>query len=352
MIPASSAGITLPAAISAPLATAARRLIDQAHRIVIFAHQHPDPDALGSGLGLAHCLHALGKQAIVASPDAPPVNYAEFLPGLASVVTTLSGPPFDLVIALDAGDLSRYGDLYPTHHDLLRDAPILNMDHHVTSSGCGVVNIIDTQAAATAELLTLWLAQEDIAIGPDAAQCLLAGIITDTRAFEFDATTARTLLVGAYLMERGATPISIIKPMYRLKSFTAAKLFGLAAATLERACDGRLTYAAITPAMWDAVGVPVGTQDDGIPSFLIDVEGAEIAIFFRQVAPAVVRLSIRTTNRFDATQITAHFGGGGHPRAAGCTINADLASAQQAALAIATKMLGAEAHPPSPYTDR
>lgn len=335
-----SAPVTLPAAIDPELALAARRLVDDAGRIVIFAHQHPDPDALGSGLGLTHVLRGLGKTAIVASPDSPSPDYASFLPGLDGVVTTLEGPPFDLVVALDAGEMTRYGDLYERYAGLLRDAPILNMDHHVTSHGCGNVNIIDTTAAATAELLTLWLVQEGFSISQDAARCLLAGIITDTRAFEFDATTPRTMLVGSYLMAHGAVPLDVIKPMYRMRSYQAAQLFGLTAATLASDCGGRLVYAHITPAMWATVGAPVGTLDDGIPSFLIDITGVEIAILFRQVAPDTVRLSIRTPPPHDATKLAGRFGGGGHPRAAGCTINADLAEAQQRALAAARDMLG------------
>ena len=335
----SSPTVTLPAAIDPTLAAAARQLIASAQRIVIFAHQHPDPDALGSGLGLAHALHTLGKVAVVACPDSPPAAFASFLPGLATVVTTLEGPPFDLVVALDAGDLARYGDMYTRYGDLLRAAPILNIDHHVTSRGIGAVNIIDTKAAATAEILTLWLAQEDITITSDAAKCLLAGIITDTRSFEFDATTPRTLLAGAYLMERGAVPITIIKPMYRLKSLAAARLFGLATATLANDVGGRLVWATITPAMWATAGIPVGTEDDGIPSFLIDIEGAEIAILFRQAEAEQVRLSVRTSGNYDATALTTRFGGGGHPRAAGCTIHTDLATAQAQALAVARELL-------------
>ncbi len=340
--PVPPAQIRLPTAIPADLAAGARRLIDGAHRIVIFAHEHPDPDALGSGLGLAHVLRALGKDAVVACPDAPPKAYASFLPGLETVVTRLAEPHFDLVVALDAGDLSRYGDLYPRYADLLRDAPILNMDHHITSSGCGAVNIIDTKAAATAEILTLWLAQEGFTIGTDAAKCLLAGVVTDTRSFEFDATTPRTLLVGAYLMERGAVPVAIIKPMYRMKSLPSARLFGLAAATLDSALGGRLVWAEITPAMWDAAGVPAGSGDDGIPSFLIDIEGAEVAILFRQVAPDQVRISVRTSGIADATAITTRFGGGGHSRAAGCAVEADLPTAKRQVLAVARELLEAK----------
>lgn len=331
--------VTLPASVDATLAAAALALVRPAQRIAIFGHAHPDPDAIGSGLGLAHALRALGKECVVAVPDAPNPLYGAFLPGFADVVTDLAGPPFDLLIALDAGDVSRYGDLFERHAALLASTPMLNIDHHITSAGCGVVNIIDPIAAATAELLTLWLAQVGIAIPGDAAQCLLAGIITDTRAFEFTSTTARTMLVGAYLMERGAQPFTVVKPMYRLRSFGAARLFGLATATLRSDLDGRLAWAEITPAMWAEAGLPAGTQDDGIPSFINDIIGVAIAVCFREVAPGLVRVSVRTSRDYDATAITTAFGGGGHLRAGGCTIETDLATAKARVLAVARSLL-------------
>ncbi len=331
--------IVLPIVIDPTLATAARRLVDEARRIVIFGHQHPDADALGSALGLAWALRAIGKECVVAVPDSPDAVYATFLPGLDAVVTTLQGAPFDLVIALDAGALSRYGDLTSRYQALLANAPILNIDHHLTSTGCGVVNIIDPRAAATAELLTLWLAQEQITIDENAAKCLLAGIITDTRSFEFDSTTPLTMLVGSYLMERGARPVEVVKPMYRMKSYSSAKLFGLAISSLQSAVAGHLVWAAITPAMWETAALPVGTGDEGIPSYLIDIEGAEIAICFRQTSLDEVRISVRTAGKYDATVITTRFGGGGHARAGGCSYQGTLAEAEAALLAAAREYL-------------
>ncbi len=333
-------GVTLPAAFPPDLAGAAGRLIYGGRRVALLAHHNPDPDALGSGLGLLYALRPLGKDCVVVCADQPPAQYAAFLPGLAGVATTLEGSaPFDLVVALDAGELERFGGVYERYRDLWGDAPVLNIDHHATSRGCGVVNIIDPSAAATAELLALWLAQEGIAIDRDAARCLLAGIITDTRSFEFDATTARTMLVGAYLMERGAVPLDIIKPMYRLRGLPAARLFGLATATLASDPGGRLVWAEITPAMWRAADLPVGAGDEGISNFLIDIEGAEVAVLFRQLGPDQVRVSVRATAAVDSTRITTAFGGGGHPRASGCTLTMELARAKDALLAVARAVL-------------
>src|SRR5262249_20279493 len=193
----------------------------------------------------AHALRPLGKDCIVACADPPPLQYT-FLPGREDVVTALPDEDFDLVIALDAGELDRYGALYTQHQTYFDTANILNLDHHLTSTGCGRVNIIDPAAAATAELLTLLLLNRGVTIGLEAAQCLLAGIITDTRSFEFDATTARTLAAGAYLVGCGAVPEAIIRPMYRLKPLEKARLWGIVLdRTLRTAAGGRLVWAAL-----------------------------------------------------------------------------------------------------------
>src|SRR5215831_2477679 len=157
------------------VAAAAWRLVAEARRILLLAHEHPDPDALGSSLGLAHVLRPLGKVCVVACADPVPANYT-FLPGREAVVTEPPDTNFDLVIALDAGELSRYGDLYMRHQSFFDSALILNPDHHVTSTGCGAVSVIDPVSAATAELLTLFLLNRDVTIDLDAARCLLAGI--------------------------------------------------------------------------------------------------------------------------------------------------------------------------------
>jgi phosphoesterase RecJ-like protein len=304
------------------VAASAWRLIAEARRILLLAHEHPDPDALGSALGLAHALHPLGKECLVACADPIPANYT-FLPGREAVVSVLPDTDFDLVIALDAGELSRYGDLYTRYQTFFDAALILNLDHHVTSQGCGAVSVIDPTSAATAELLTLLLLNRHVPIGLDAARCLLAGIITDTRAFEFDATTERTLAAGAYLVSCGAHPEDIIKPMYRMKSLAQARLRGLALTTLQTAAQGRIVWATLLQEHLKAVDA-TPDQDEGLPSYLIDIEGVGIAALFKEQPNGATKVSLRTTAPYDAAAICAHYGGGGHVRAAGCTLEMDV----------------------------
>jgi phosphoesterase RecJ-like protein len=304
---------------------AAWRLIESAGRILLIAHEHPDPDALGSALGLAHALRPLGKVCVPACADAVPVNYT-FLPGREAMVTELPDLNFDLVIALDAGELVRYGALYTRHQAFFDTATILNFDHHITSTGCGTVSIIDPVSAATAELLTVFLLNRGIAISLESARCLLAGIITDTRAFEFDATTERTLAAGAYLVGCGAVPEQVIKPVYRMKPLAKAKLWGYVLRELGSGVDGRLVWAPERLAHLAEAGA-TADLDDGLPSYLMDIEGVAIAAIFKEQPDGTTRISLRTAAPYDAAALMRRYGGGGHVRAAGASLPTDINAA-------------------------
>jgi phosphoesterase RecJ-like protein len=167
------------------------------------------------------------------------------------------------------------------------------------------------------------LLHSGLAISRDAAQCLLAGIITDTRAFEFDATTDRTLAAGAYFVACGAIPETIIKPMYRMKPLAKARLWGLALHSSATAAGGRIVYASIRQRDLAAVDA-TSDMDDGLASYLIDVDGVAYAALFREAPDGATRVSVRTVAPYDAAAVCALFGGGGHVRAAGATIDAAL----------------------------
>ncbi|HEU5438905.1 MAG TPA: bifunctional oligoribonuclease/PAP phosphatase NrnA [Ktedonobacterales bacterium] len=333
--------------IDARLAAEAWRLIAPARRVLILAHEHPDPDALGSALGLAFALEPLGKRCVVACADPAPADYT-FLPGHEAVVTALPDTDFDLVIALDAGELSRYGRIYFDHQAFFDSAVILNMDHHVTTHGCGLVNVIDPLSAATAELLTLFLLNRDVAISEDAAKCLLAGIITDTRAFEYDATTARTLAAGAYLRGLGAIPEAIIKPMYRLKPLAKARLWGrVLDRELRTAAEGRIVYAAVRQGDLAQTGA-TPDMDDGLSSYLLDITGVRFSAILKEQTDGTTKASLRALAPYDAAAVARHFGGGGHLRAAGCTLKMDVEAAVAALIPVLERALDEQTPAPPP----
>lgn len=310
---------------------AAWALMMDASRIALLAHEHPDGDALGSALGLGDVLRSFGKTCVIACPDPAPDVY-RFLPGVEGVQQDLGDEPFDLVVALDAGELTRYGALYTRHQAFLDTAQVVNIDHHLTSSGCGQVNIIDVASAATAEVITLMLIQLGVGLSREAAVCLMTGIITDTRAFEYSATTPRTLEVAAHLMRAGAVPAEIVKPVYRITPLAKARLWGQVLSAIESACAGQLVWSMLTQEMLRASGAMAG-MDDSLPSYLIDIEGAKIAALFKEHADGLPRVSLRTVPPYNAALMAAHFGGGGHERAAGFTFNGTLEQAKQEVLA-------------------
>ena len=312
-------GEILARAIPDQRAAPAWELIERADRILLLAHEKPDPDALGSALGLAFALAPLGKRCVVACADPVPANYT-FLPGRETVVTELPDEDFDLVIALDAGEMPRYGTLYTRHKAFFNGATILNLDHHISSPGIGAYAIIDVPSAATAELLTLLLLNRGVAmLGREAAICLLAGIITDTRAFEFDATTDRTLMAGASGRGagHGATGHHQAGVPHEATGQSAPLGASDALARLSGGWAGRVGR--LIRQDFAAAGA-TADMDDGLPSYLVDVEGVALAALFREQADGRTHVSVRSVAPYDAAALCGRFGGGGHVRASGCSL--------------------------------
>ena len=300
----------------------AMALIESAQRIALLAHEHPDGDCLGAALGFAHILDVMGKTCVPACADPAPQSFT-FIPGIERLQQSL-GPigeePFDLVIALDAGELTRYGTLYEQHHAFLDTVTILNIDHHVSSQGCGRVNIIDPNAASTTELLVLFQQQAQLPLTKDAAQCLLTGLITDTSSFQFTSTTPRTMEAGAILLSAGAVAETIVGPIFRTKSLAHVRLQAQVIEHIETACNGRLAWSYATEKTLAATGATTD-MDNNFSGFLRDIEGVQIAAFFKSYdEPNVTRLSLRCAEPYSAADICLSLGGGGHARAAGATI--------------------------------
>lgn len=304
----------------------AMALIESARSIALLAHEHPDGDCLGSALGFAQILRQLGKTCVPACPNPVPQTFS-FLPGQETLQTTLGDEKFDLVIALDAGELSRYGALYVQHRDFLDHATILNIDHHVTSKGCGQVNIIEPDAASTTELIVLLQQQAGLPLTKDAAVCLLTGLITDTGSFQYPSTTARTMEVGAILLEAGAEAETIVKPIFRTRPLSHVRFNAAATDNIQMAADGRIMWSYATDETLAAVGA-TPDLDDNIAGILRDIEGVQVAAFFKSYGdPMVTRVSMRSNTPYDVAAICIRLGGGGHARAAGATIHRPLAEA-------------------------
>src|SRR6266849_1335878 len=328
--------------INPTLVEQAMALILPARRIALIAHENPDGDCIGSALGLAHILHEVGKTCVPACADAAPRMLA-FLPGIEMLRDTLDDEDFDLVIALDAGELARFGSLYERHRAFLDSATILNIDHHISSSGCGRVNIIDPIAAATAELLVLFQQQAGLPLNRDAALCLLTGLITDTNSFQFTNTTPRCLEVAAELLRAGAIPETVVQPIYRTHPLAQVRFQSMILVNARTSCDGRLIWSQATDATLAAAGA-TPEMDDNTSSLLRDIEGVQVAAFLKSYGdPNITRLSLRCAAPYNAAEICQRISnglGGGHPRAAGATFHLPIEEATALVIAELEKEMG------------
>jgi phosphoesterase RecJ-like protein len=304
--------------------------IRAADSLIAVCHENPDADTLGSALALGLAAERMGKRAEVVAADPVPPPLID-LPGAAEV---RSRPTFDpaIVVVLD-GPPSRTGAIATECRDWLARTEIVNIDHHVSNDGAEAGTAwIDPSAAATCEMVALLLPDLGIAIDAPIATALTAGIVQDTHTFAHPNATPRTLRITADLVEAGAALSAIHRRIYADKPFSTLALWGRILAGSEEALGGRVVHASMTLTMLAETGTePVASE--GFIDLLASTKAADVTVLFKEAGPDEVRVSVRTSARADAVAITSVFGGGGHARAAGCTIGVPLAEARERVLA-------------------
>ena len=300
-----------------------------AERITAICHENPDADSLGSALALRFAMEGRGKVAEVVAADGVPPFLAG-LPGAAEVRRAPQLDP-DVAVVLD-GPLSRTGGVVRDHGDWLGRATIVNIDHHVSNDGSGVAAaFVDPEAAATCEMMALLLPALGAELDERIATVLAAGIVQDTHTFAHPNATARTLRVMADLVAAGAPLSRLHKAIYADKPFSTMALWGRMLNGIGQRRDGRIVHAAQTLEMLRQTGSDP-TATEGFVDLLASTKAGEITVLFKETDASHVRVSVRTTDRADAVAITSAFGGGGHARAAGCSLDLPLAETTQRVL--------------------
>jgi len=304
--------------------------IRAASRITAICHENPDADTLGSALALRMAAERLGKQAEVVAADPVPPSLAH-LPYAGEVRTTPGLEP-DLAVVVD-GPPSRTGAIVRDCGPWLERARIVNIDHHVSNDGSeAAVAWVDANAAATCEMVALLIPDLGVEIDAEIASVLTAGIVQDTHTFSHPNATPRTLRVAADLVEAGAPLSAIHRSIYADKPFSTLALWGRILAGATAARDGRIVHATMTLAMLAETGTDA-VASEGFIDLLASTKNADITVLFKEASASQVRVSARTSARADAVAITSAFGGGGHARAAGSTVDAPLAEAVSKVLA-------------------
>lgn len=296
------------------LQDAAAKLL-QGHKFVITAHVNPDGDAIGSCLGLYHILKKLGKEAEVLIDDDLPKNF-DFLPGIEMIKKPEADSyAADFLVMLDVSKdrIGRVADKC--------QAPILNIDHHVTNKGEADYLYLDASKAATAEIIYQLLGELQVKADRAAALCIFTGISTDTGNFKYSNTKPFTLRAAADLLEAGAETNVVSEALERC-SYKEIMDKANALQTIETSFDGKVAGLYIDQKLYDTLETTEGYIDS-----VRVIDGVDIAVLVKEVEPGVCRVSMRSKG-IDVTAIATAFGGGGHVRAAGCTIKKPLGEAK------------------------
>jgi phosphoesterase RecJ-like protein len=323
---------------AAPAFTAA---LHQAQRVLIFSHINPDGDAIGSLLGLAHALRAIGKQPLPIASSPIPSN-TRGLPGIETVQIYQPGmklPEADLVWLVDTATLERIGPIYTDHEADLLSRPLVIVDHHVTNNGQGRLSLIDPRSASCCDLLLRLLRAMDLPITPDVATCLLLGLTTDTQSFQVSSTNPAALRAAAELIEAGAEQRKVVNAIYFSMPISTVRLSALALAGLRHE-DG-LFWANVTQAMLREAGASDEASDDTV-SQMQRISGLRIGALFKERVDGTVKLSLRSVPGINVAEICALWGGGGHAQAAGATLPMNLAQAEAEVIPLLRTKLAAE----------
>jgi bifunctional oligoribonuclease and PAP phosphatase NrnA len=315
--------------------------IRRARSVLAIAHENPDADTIGASLAIARIVVSRGGRVTLACSDSPAPMY-DFLPWIDRFRTDPEPDRgYDLVVLSDTAAIDRIGAIGERNATLIGELPRVIVDHHVSNDASGPADWIDPAAAATCELTTLLAVALGVPLDLDdgaLATGLMAGIVMDTATFAHPNATPRTLRVAASLLEAGAPLAEISRRLYRSKPEAQLRLFGRVLGRLETDASGLVIWSTLRDADLAETGA-IPAHSEGIIDLLAQSETAEVAILFKEADGGRTRLSVRTKpGGVDATVLTGAFGGGGHARAAGATVERSLDDAVPVVLAVADRL--------------
>lgn len=324
--------MSVTSAPSAPIA-ALSALLTTPRRIVLVTHFNPDGDAVGSTLGLAQVLNAAGHAAQVVFPNPAPRNL-QWMPGHGRTLNHVSAPQecadaiaaADIVFCLDFNRLDRVEGLEPA----LRAAPFkVLIDHHRDPDGFARIAFSDITASSTCQMVHDVIAALGLLerIDADAANCLYAGLVTDSGSFRFPSTSPHTLRVAADLLERGARPEAIHAAIMDDNSLERLRLIGYALSEkLEVLPGGQAAVIALSQVEHDRFHYLPG-DTEGLVNYGLGIRGVRLSAFLAE-RNGMVKISLRSKGHLPVNEfLAAHFEGGGHANAAGGKSMSTLADA-------------------------
>jgi len=298
-------------------------LIENNDSFIISSHINPDCDALGSELALAEHLANLGKKVIIINSDSVP-EVCRFLDPNA-VIKRYSSKKHasiikkaDVIFVLDAsGGWERLGTVGKALEQA--EATKVCIDHHPDATDFVDVAIVDTNAAATAELIYNLLLAMNGALSKHMAEALYAAILTDTGSFRFPKTSVQTHRITADLLAAGVDPLYIYSQIYEQFSLGAVQLRGHVLGSIKIAAKAQIAYYGLTQSTLKSYGVKA-SELDGFAALGQQIKGVRVVIFCTEASKGRIKISLRSDGTVAINQLAAEYEGGGHASAAGAIV--------------------------------
>lgn len=294
--------------------------LENSTSVAIAGHIRPDGDCVGSCMGMYLYIKENYPQIRDVTVYLEPVGGSyDMIPDMGKIVSDFSEDKvYDLCIALDSGDTGRLGGAAKYLESAKRTVCI---DHHISNRGYADINHIVPGASSTCELLYQLMEPEKISAS--VATALYMGIVSDTGVFQYSSTSPETMRIAADLMEKGIDFTRIVEETFFEKSYLQNQILGRALLESILLLDGKCIISAIKQKDMEFYGV-TPMDLDGISSQLRNTKGVEVAIFLYESGVQEYKVSMRSSHIVDVSKIAVYFGGGGHVRAAGCTMQGSI----------------------------
>ncbi len=292
-----------------------KRMIDTAEHVLVICHLHPDGDAIGSLTAVGQTLAQLGKPFTLACDDPAPEKYRYLSLVNEMVTVTDQQVAYDLLITVDCGDKERLGQVYSKLPK--PKPPIINIDHHISNTEFGKVNIVLADTTSTTEILAVLLPELGATITAEMAMSLMTGLVTDTLCFRVSSVNSHTMKVASELMDAGADLPSIVMQALILRPYADLQLWrvGLNKMKLEEG----VSWTSISLDDRYDLGNNRGSVD-GLGNFIADVNEAAMSAIFTERDNDRIVVGFRSRLPYDVAELAVSFGGGGHRLASGCTV--------------------------------
>ncbi len=302
-----------------------KQLLATPKQVVIVPHKNPDGDAIGSSLGLYHYLKNLQHEVTVIAPNDYP-DFLKWMPGETSIVIYESTKTTadtiiknaDIIFTLDFNALNRTGDM---EQPLAASKAVkIMIDHHQQPESYAAYMYSDVNMSSTCQMMYhfIEMLNDTKRIDADTATCLYAGLLTDSGSFRFPTTNAKTHLVAAALIDKGANQSEIYNAIYDTHSFDRLQLLGRALSNMKLLPEYRTAYITLTQDELNSFNFKKG-DTEGFVNYGLSIKNIIFAvIFIENKQEGIIKISLRSKGRFSVNEFSrAHFYGGGHDNAAG-----------------------------------